>query len=131
GFSPIVNKARRIVWNVGVTGSLLKGKYGEFGPIINSLNDQQISSNSIQRYEKGRSPDDLWSYKSLGIDPSNGREVFLTADDSYTYDYFEANYRVVGNARPVVEGVISNNVRLKNFTLSASIRYNLGSSRFN
>ncbi|MVZ66175.1 SusC/RagA family TonB-linked outer membrane protein [Sphingobacterium sp. DK4209] len=131
GFSPIVNKARRIVWNVGLTGSLLKGKYGEFGSIINSLNDEQISSSSIQRYEEGRSPDDLWAYKSLGIDPSNGKEVFLTAADSYTYDYFEANYRVVGNARPMVEGVLSNNLRLKNFTLNASIRYNLGSSRFN
>lgn len=130
-YSPILRPEKRINWTVGLNGSIYKGRYGKFGNSLNGLNAEQMRNNSIQRFADGRSPDDIWAYKSIGIDPGSGREVFLNEGGDYVFDYQQANIQVVGNSRPLSEGVINSNLRIKNFTFSTYIRYNLGASRLN
>lgn len=130
-YSPIFETAERKVWTIGITGSNYTSRYDGFNNTLNALNVEMQQSSSIQRFADGRSPDDIWSYKSFGIDPSTGNEVFLTKEGLYTYDYQLADIRVVANSRPVVEGVISSTLRLKGFTFGAYMRYSLGASKFN
>ena len=130
-YSPIYKLSERIIWTLGITAGAYKSRYGSIGNALNNLNALQLQSNSIRRFTDGSSPDDIWAVPSLGIDPSNGDEVFLTKEGTYTYTYNTQDIRVVANARPKVEGVISSSLRLKGFTASAYIRYNLGASRFN
>ncbi|QPH41481.1 SusC/RagA family TonB-linked outer membrane protein [Pedobacter endophyticus] len=130
-YSPVFNLDKRIIWTLGLTGSMYKSIYGGFNGLLDGLNAEQQRSNSIQRYSDGHSPDDLWAYRSLGIDPSTGRELFLKANGNYTFEYASADIMVVANARPKAEGVISSSLRIKAFTFNAYIRYSLGSSRFN
>lgn len=130
-YSPIFNLNNRIIWTLGLTGSMYNSKYAGFGNVLNSLNAEQQRSNSIQRFTDGKSPDDIWAVQSLGIDPGSGLEVFLKADGSHSFDYDPADLKVVANSRPVVEGVISSTLRVKALTMGAYIRYSLGSSRFN
>lgn len=130
-YSPVFNLAKRIIWTIGLTGSMYTSKYGGFGSVLNNLNAEQQRSNSIQRFTDGKSPDDIWAVQSLGIDPGSGREVFLKANGTYTFDYDPADIKVIANSRPKVEGVISSTLRLKAFTFNTYIRYSLGSSRFN
>lgn len=130
-YAPIMRPQNRLIWTLGLMGSMYKSEYGRFGNTMENINEKLKSSAYLQRFTDGKSPDDLWSYQSLGIDPSNGLEVFLNNDGTYVYDYSLADIKVVGNARPTIEGVISNQFRYKDFTFNVALRYSLGSSRFN
>ncbi len=129
--SPIYNLKENIVWTLGFTASVVEMKYGGFNNTLESLNDKAQKSKSLLRYKDGASPDDIWAVPSLGIDPANGSEVFLTQYGMPTYDYDPKDVRVMGNVRPDIEGVISSNFRLKSFTLGLNLRYRFGGDRLN
>jgi len=133
-FFPIYNLAKRFTWSIGVTGSSYKSRYSGFGNTLNTLNKQQEKqdgSSSLIRYNDGNSAEAIWAVRSLGIDPATGREIFLTKDGQYTFDYNVADITNVGNTVSVVEGVVSTNIRYKNFSLGASFRYKLGGDIYN
>ncbi|QTE21330.1 SusC/RagA family TonB-linked outer membrane protein [Polaribacter cellanae] len=129
--SPIYKPQEQIVWTLGFTASAVKSVYGGFNNTLKSLNDKAQVSQSLLRYKDGYSPDDLWAVESLGIDPASGKEVFLNSDDSPTYEYNSKNIKVMGNSRPDLEGVISSNLRLKNFTFGVNLRYRFGGDVLN
>lgn len=130
-FFPVYNLAQGITWNIGLTASSYKSRYDGFGNILNTLNKQQENNKTLVRYIDGNSAEAIWAIKSLGIDPANGREVFLTSDGQYTYDYTTANIANVGNTVPFAEGVISTGLRYKGFSFSVGFRYRLGGDVFN
>ncbi len=130
-YSPIYSLEDRIVWTLGYTAAMVTSKFDGFNNTLKSLNDSQLSSRTLQRYRDGFSPDDLWAVPSLGIDPATGKEVFLTKDGQQSFEYDINNETVMGNSRPDVEGVISSNLRIKNFTLGINLRYRIGAEKFN
>ncbi|MDO5977852.1 SusC/RagA family TonB-linked outer membrane protein [Flavivirga spongiicola] len=130
-YSPIYNPENNTIWTLGVTTSSIKSEYGGFRNTLNSLNDNEISSRSLLRFRDGFSPEDLWVVESLGIDPGNGQEAFLTKDGLPTYEYNVEDEKVMGNSRPSIEGVISSNLRLKNFTFGINFRYRFGGDVLN
>lgn len=130
-FFPIYNLAQGITWNIGLTASSYKSKYAGFGNILSTLNKQQENDKTLVRYIDGNSAEAIWAIKSLGIDPANGREVFLTKDGQYSYDYTTASISNVGNTVPFAEGVISTGVRYKGFNFAVGFRYRLGGDVFN
>jgi len=130
-YSPIYNLDKKIIWTLGVTASAVKSEYNGFNSTLESLNDEALVSKSLLRYRDGYSPDDLWTVQSLGIDPTNGLEVFLTKDGMPTYEYNSDDEKVMGNARPTMEGVISSNLRIKNFTFGVNLRYRFGGDVMN
>ena len=133
-FFPIYNLAKRFTWSIGVTGSSYKSRYSGFGNTLNTLNKQQEKQEGISsliRYNDGNSAEAIWAVRSLGIDPATGREIFLTKDGQYTFDYNVADITNVGNTVSIVEGVVSTNLRYKNFSLGASFRYKLGGDIYN
>lgn len=130
-FFPIYNLEKRITWSLGIFGSIFKSKYSGFGNTLNSLNKQQENSKTTIRYKDGYSAEAIWAIKSIGIDPATGREVFLTRDGQYTFDYSAANIVNVGNTTPFAEGVVSSNFRYKNFSLGLSLRYKISGDVYN
>ena len=110
---------------------MVTNTFDGFQNTLNSINDSQLSSRTLKRYRDGYSPDDLWAVPSLGIDPATGKEVFLTKDGQQTFEYDINNEKVMGNSRPDVEGVISSNLRIKNFTMGVNLRYRMGRDKFN
>ncbi|GGH12648.1 SusC/RagA family TonB-linked outer membrane protein [Pedobacter zeae] len=130
-YSPVYDLAKGIVWSVSLTGSTYRSKYGGFGNTLNTLNKQQENSKTLLRYIDGNSAEAIWAIKSMGIDPATGREVFLTKDGQYTFDYNTGNIVNVGNTVPVAEGVISTNLRYKGFNFGLGLRYRVGGDIFN
>ncbi|MFC2109907.1 SusC/RagA family TonB-linked outer membrane protein [Bacteroidota bacterium] len=130
-YSPIFNLEDRIVWTLSYTASMLTNTFDDFKNTLKSLNDSQLSDQTLQRYRDGFSPDDLWAVPSLGIDPASGKEVFLTKEGLQTFEYDINNETVMGNSRPDVEGVISSNLRIKNFSMGINVRYRIGADKFN
>lgn len=130
-FFPIYNLQDRITWSIGLTGSSYKSRYSGFGNTLNTLNKQQENNSSLLRYTDGNSAEAIWAVRSMGIDPATGREVFLTKDGQYTFDYSASDISSVGNTVSIVEGIISTNVRYKNFSFGTSVRYKLGGEIYN
>ncbi|MBD0830547.1 SusC/RagA family TonB-linked outer membrane protein [Aestuariibaculum sediminum] len=128
----IINNIRKdFMWRVGLTGSVIRMEYDDFGNKLQNLDEENIDSGSLVRYRDGYSPNDIWAVPSLGIDPATGQEVFLKKNGQTSFDYDYSDEVVVGNTRPDVEGVFSNFVSLKGFTLGVNIRYRFGGEQFN
>ena len=93
--------------------------------------NKENRSNSLARYYDGGSPSDLWSVRSLGIDPATGKELFLTEKGRITFTYDYADEVVVGNSEPDLEGVLGNSFYYKGFSCSFYWRYSFGADAFN
>lgn len=130
-YAPIYKLDQRIVWMLSITGAAYKSKYGGFSNTLNSLNKKQELSKSLIRFNDGYSAEAIWAANSLGIDPTTGREVFLTKDGQYSFDYNEGNIKMVGNTVPIVEGVMTSNFSYKGFNLGINLRYRFGSDIYN
>ncbi len=73
----------------------------------------------------------IYAVKSLGIDPGNGKEIFVTRDGSLSY-VWDANDQVpCGNTDPMISGNLNVNVTYKNITLNAIFGYTYGGQNYN
>ncbi len=80
---------------------------------------------------EGYSTTAIWAVPSLGIDPSNGKEVYLDLNGNPTYIWSGTNLRAVGDANPNVLGNVSTMVRYKSFTFNAVFGYRFGGQLYN
>ncbi|GBU08529.1 SusC/RagA family TonB-linked outer membrane protein [Bacteroidales bacterium] len=134
-FSPIYNRAERIIWTLRASGAHNKSTYGGFGDALSSLN-QEIAektneNKNLERYTDGYSPNDLWAVRSVGIDPATGKEVFLTKDGVQTFNWNIDDRVRIGNLRPDMEGILGTSFTWKNFSTSLNFRYSLGGKILN
>ena len=72
----------------------------------------------------------LWSVRSAGIAPASGREIFITKNGKYTFDYSYEDEVEVGDTRPDIEGTWGNTFYWKGFSCSLFLRYSLGGDAF-
>jgi TonB-linked SusC/RagA family outer membrane protein len=85
----------------------------------------------LVRYNEGQSMNTIYAVKSLGIDPENGREIYVKNDGSLTYDYDIKDTQAVGNTTPTLDGSIGGNIMYKGFTMSFSLYYKFGGQLYN
>ncbi|MDL2319509.1 SusC/RagA family TonB-linked outer membrane protein [Alistipes sp. OttesenSCG-928-B03] len=130
-YSPIYNLPERTYLTIRVTGAVNKGKYGGMSDLLDEYNEEQANTATMRQYRSGYSPTAIWAVRSKGIDPATGEEVYIRKDGSLTYNYDASETVVVGNERPDMEGVISANMRYKNFFANVSLRYSFGSDIYN
>ncbi|MGN6419216.1 MAG: TonB-dependent receptor domain-containing protein, partial [Pseudobacter sp.] len=140
-YSPLMNPAKGIQWTLGVTGSIAKSRYANFNSILEKENEKGRTLTAetpvkdipayLRRYLDGYSPDDIWAVRSLGIDPASGKEIMIKKDGTHTLYYDVADETVIGSAQPKVQGVISSNLNIKNFSVSIYLRYSLKQAIFN
>ena len=154
-FSPVYKPQQQLIWNLRLTMAATHSEYGGFGDFLKSLDEegkriilganykdneggdlsQAIENGTaarfLLRYRDGYSPSDLWLVESLGIDPGNGKEVFLTKEGQTTYNYNVEDEKVMGNSRPTVEGVLGSDLRVGSFTFGLNFRYRIGADVLN
>lgn len=85
----------------------------------------------LLRYNEGQSMDAIYAVPSLGIDPENGREIFVKQDGSLTYDWDARDITVVGNGTPKAEGSFGTMLRYKQFMLNAFFTTRFGGDMYN
>jgi TonB-linked SusC/RagA family outer membrane protein len=85
----------------------------------------------IRKYEEGGSLTNIYGMKSLGIDPANGKELFLKRDGTITYEWDPAEQQVIGNVEPWGQGSVGINARYKRFTLFTTFLYEFGGDQYN
>jgi TonB-linked SusC/RagA family outer membrane protein len=99
---------------------------------FNKDQDASATTSPIIRYAEGQSMTAIWAVKSLGIDPANGRELFLKKDGvTTTYDYSTDDYIIAGDTNPKYHGTFGFNGEIKGFGLSSVFAYQLGGDYYN
>jgi hypothetical protein len=124
------NTQRRLLWSIRVTGRTQKSRLEGIGNKLDKFNAAGRGT-SMVRYADGADPDDIWAIRSYGIDPSTGRELFLTKDGQFTYDFAYPHEVIVGNTRPDLEGIVGSSFTWGGFTLNLNFRYQFGAEVFN
>lgn len=82
-------------------------------------------------YLEGYSTNTIWVVPSLGIDPSNGKEVYRDINNNPTYVWDGNDIRAMGNSDPKFMGNFSTMFRFGNFTFNASFGYRIGGQQYN
>lgn len=95
-----------------------------------SLGDASYSV-PLPQYEEGASLTSIWAVRSLGIDPTTGKEIFLNRDGSISDKWDAAQEVVVGNTEPTCSGAFGLNLAYKNWSLFASFLYEWGGQEYN
>ncbi|WP_437920310.1 SusC/RagA family TonB-linked outer membrane protein [Sphingobacterium sp. LRF_L2] len=93
--------------------------------------DAALMGVPLLRYNEGQSMDAIYAVPSLGIDPENGREVFVKKDGSLTYDWNARDIAVVAVATPKLEGFWGGTVRYKQITAVAYFQVRMGGKMYN
>ena len=102
----------------------------EFNKFLSSSEDLKFTK-PLMQYAEGGSLTAIWGMKSLGIDPSNGKELFLTPAQTISYDWNSRDQVIIGDTEPKAQGAFGFNLRYKNFTLFTSFMYEFGGQRYN
>lgn len=98
--------------------------------------NKQAEENSKSRlpvtsYAEGESMTTLKVFRSAGINPANGKEVFIRPNGEYTYQYDYRDKQVVGDTTPRLSGSLGLAWTWKLFSLSAGFIYRLGATLYN
>lgn len=104
-------------------------KYDNYDKAYNKADDSYADTHL--QYVEGGSLTSIFGVRSLGINPADGREIFIKRDGSLTYDWNSADQVVIGNEEPKVQGTFGLNLRWKNFTLFSTFMYEFGGQRYN
>lgn len=140
-FLPINNYANSLQWSINLNGSFNDNVVKELSNEIDALNEaNRYSADGSGRvgmgeplplYEEGRSTDQLWVVRSLGIDPMSGKEVFLKRDGTRTFTWDAVDKVPVGREAPKMQGNFGTSLIWKNFTVSLNCLYSFGAWKYN
>jgi len=131
----IQNDARRLYWSV--TGNIAHNtdRIVQLSQAMKAANDklalQTSGSTPNKIIREGASQNTIYAVRSLGIDPSTGRELFLTRNGEVTYSWNAADRVAVGLNQPTYRGNFSTLVRYRGISMNASFGYRLGGQIYN
>jgi hypothetical protein len=134
---PIRNEKKGISWSLFVNGSRNRDKILKISNALkkqNQLNDVTTNNKQTQpqyRYQEGESVNNIWAVRSLGIDPSNGRELYVKKDGTITYIWDVADKVVVGNSVPDLQGGFGTSFNWKGLVLGLYFNYQMGGDIYN
>ncbi|MDR7131934.1 TonB-linked SusC/RagA family outer membrane protein [Algoriphagus sp. 4150] len=93
--------------------------------------DQDQGGAPLLRFREGESLNTIYAVPSLGIDPENGRELYMKRDGTITYEYDAKDNVPVGDSSPKIDGSFGTNISYKNFYLSVNFYTKLGGDLYN
>lgn len=129
----LLNNPSGLFWSV--TGNLLTNR-NKILKTSKALKDalQAVKNNSTDPgtiYEEGYSSNTIWVVPSLGIDPSNGKEVYRDIQGNSTYNWSGQDVVPSGSTEAKLFGNFSTLLRYKNFTLNTVFRFTTGAQQYN
>ena len=92
--------------------------------------DNEVSMPFLQ-YQEGGSLNSIWGIRSMGINPADGKEVYIKRDGQLTNSWIASDQVVLGNEDPKAKGAIGINFVYKQFSLFTSFMYEFGGDRYN
>lgn len=124
---------RQIQWSISANASHNKNTIKKISNVLKKMNEENLKKKDapLPIYEEGKSTTQLFAVRSLGIDPSTGREVFLKRNGEKTYIWDPVDKVAVGDTEPKLRGSISSSLTWKNLSMSLACSFQLGADRYN
>lgn len=128
-------------WTIGLIGNFARNT-NKIVKISNSLKSYNQRADEAQqgddlkavpllRYNEGQSIYAIYAVRSLGIDPENGKEIFIKRDGSLTYEWDARDITVVGEGTPRLEGSLGTTLRYRQLMVVAFFQTRLGGDLYN
>ncbi|MFZ4862021.1 SusC/RagA family TonB-linked outer membrane protein [Sphingobacterium sp. Mn56C] len=136
-FKIIPTSNRKWGWSITANVAHNQDRITKLSQAMKEANERQFSSdvaksgNPPRVLVEGASQNTIYAVRSLGIDPSNGKELFLGKDGKITYNGLLTDQVAVGMNQPKYRGNFSTLVRYKDFTLNASFGFRFGGQLYN
>lgn len=126
----------RLSLNVFVAGTHNENKIKEISNSLRSLTEEQDeaaadSNVPYTRFVEGQSLNAIWGMRSLGIDPSSGKEVFVRPDGTLTDTWSATDQVVIGDTEPTLSGNLGFGFEYKGFSLYFTGLYRFGEDMYN
>lgn len=121
-------------WKLGMNMVHNKNKIKEISNSLKALNDQLSSTSSYNpsfMYKEGESMNTIYAVKSKGIDPSNGKEIYVKADGTETYTWDAKDQVPCGVTDAKLQGNFNTNIYWKGFSLNMIFGYRWGGYAYN
>lgn len=80
----------------------------------------------LLRYYEGASLTSIYAMKSIGINPADGKEIFLKKDGTPTYEWDPGEHVICGDTEPTVSGSFGLNLSYKGFFMFTGFMYECG-----
>lgn len=125
---------KRLSWSISASMMHNKNKIVE---ISQAMRDAQESieksggSSPTVLYREGYSTNTIWVVPSLGIDPSNGKEVYLNRFGETTYLWDARDLADAGVSEPKFQGNLNSTLRWRDLSVNLSFGYRLGGQLYN
>lgn len=138
----IIQKPKEdIYWRAGLSTYGNKNVITKISNSLKKTNDlADASDNTINHpdrkkpksyYKEGESLTALYAVKSLGIDPTNGQELYLDKDGNATYVWNSEDKVSIGDTRAKVSGTLSTGIDYKGFGFNIYMSFRLGADLYN
>lgn len=95
------------------------------------MEENKTSAKPRVQFKEGESTTAIYAVRSLGINPANGREVFLDRFGNMTYKWSAADKVACGDTEPKFSGSFGANADWKGFNLNMSFLYQFGGQVYN
>ena len=131
------DRQRQINWLIG--GQLVHNvsKIGKLSQEIKDQmdvyknNDENTDTGIKQLYYEGDPVSAIYAVRSLGIDPSTGREIYLDKDGNITDEWHSNAMVYCGSSEPTYNGNLNTMLQWRDLTLNVSFGYYWGGQRYN
>ncbi len=123
----VINKSH-LLWSVN--GSIRRN-WNEIIELSADYKEQSESTQDVFSLREGESVRALKLVPSAGIDPANGKEIFITPEGKRTYKYDPSYTVVVGNKDPKYQGVFGTILQYKSWNVNIQFIYQLGGDLYN
>lgn len=143
-FIPYQNTARQAYWVITLNGSHNTDKLKKISEAMrrmNEINSGMLNNDKQSKeerpnaplpfYVEGESINRLWAVRSLGIDPSTGKEIFQKRDGRMTGEYDVVDLVPVGSTEPKWQGNINSSFTYKGFGIDMNFAYKFGGQAYN
>ena len=134
-YTILQNVKERSFLTVNLNISRNKDKLAKLSDAMNVYNESQNASVSgtapAQLYYDGVSMNAIWAVRSLGIDPHNGREIYLSSRGLPTYNWSAADQVVLGDEMPKFQGTGGISFEWKGIGGNASFTFQYGAQMYN
>lgn len=141
----IIDAVRSKDWSVNLNASMVtnRNKVVRISNALKKYNDRADELQSVKpgeggyrgipllRFSEGQPFNAIYGVRSLGIDPENGRELYIKKDGSLTYDYDKRDFVVIGDPNPKLSGYFGGTVNYKRFSLYLQFQTFFGGDKYN
>ncbi|MCB6973180.1 MULTISPECIES: SusC/RagA family TonB-linked outer membrane protein [Butyricimonas] len=124
------NKILKISESLKAYNERVNEKFDEYFDNVFSKQDLKYSK-PLLKYEEGGSLTAIYGMRSLGINPSNGSELFLDRSGQVIQEWTSSQQSILGDTEPDATGSFGVNLQWKRFTLFATFMYEFGGQVYN